>query len=297
MEEELRCPLCKELYVNPVLLPCYHGLCLACALDTQVQIANNGSRSSSSSSNKSNSSTLSNYQTPINHQSKQFRNGPVTRNNSANSSTSESISSDQDADKVSILSEADSGVICISRPNSFAGTPNVHALIPPCGGAVYSLTCPMCRKIIFFDENGARNLPRYRTMESIVDRFCEREALRCQMCEIDPKMAVVLCEQCDIRYCDSCRELYHPIRGPLTKHTLVSPIGATTIIRETICIEHCTEPLSVYCSSCKIALCQRCLTENRHQSHEIQSIASISKLQKVSRICKNMGKLGNHYGL
>lgn len=31
MEEELRCPHCKRHYVDPVLLPCYHALCLRCA--------------------------------------------------------------------------------------------------------------------------------------------------------------------------------------------------------------------------------------------------------------------------
>lgn len=317
MEEELRCPLCKELYVNPLLLPCYHALCLTCALDTQLQIANNNNNTSNTNGNSTNTTTPSTnssttvvtaqiHQVPASHQTSQNQSTTVSsvagasstlpRNNSssggstANSSTSESISSDQDtADKVSILSEADSGVICTSRPSSYAGTPNLQALLfPPSGGAVYSLTCPVCRKIVFFDDGGARNLPPYRTMESIIDRFCERDALRCQMCEIEPKIAAVLCEQCEIRYCDSCRELCHPARGPLAKHTLIVPRGggtaAATMIRESVCIEHCTESLSVFCLTCKIALCQQCLSDNRHQSHEIQSIATICKSQKVIRI-------------
>lgn len=295
MEEELRCPLCKELYVNPVLLPCYHGLCLTCALDTQVQIANNNNGTSSSTTTVV---TAQIHQPPASHQtsppssaaaivaaSTLPRNNSTSGNSTGTSSTSESISSDQDtADKVSILSEADSGVICTSRPSSYAGTPNLQALLfPPSGGAVYSLTCPICRKIVFFDDGGARNLAPYRTMESIIDRFCEREALRCQMCEIEPKIAAVVCEQCEIRYCDSCRELCHPARGPLAKHTLVAPRGGATTIRESVCIEHCTELLSMFCLTCKIALCQQCLSDNRHQSHEIQSIAAICKSQKVTK--------------
>ncbi|XP_055300878.1 E3 ubiquitin-protein ligase TRIM9 isoform X1 [Sitodiplosis mosellana] len=282
MEEELRCPLCKGIYVNPVLLPCYHGLCLTCALDTQVQIANNNDSCST------NSSTIVTTQVPASHQNPSAAHiSTLPRNNSgestANSSASESISSDQEADKVSILSEADSGVICTSRPSSYAGTPNFQALLfPPSGGAVYSLACPICRKIVFFDDGGARNLPPYRTMESIINRFGERETLRCQMCEIEPKIATVVCEQCQIRYCDSCRELCHPARGPLAKHSLVSPRdGSKTATRESICIEHCTEPLALYCLTCKIALCQQCLSDNRHQSHEIQSIAIICKSQKT----------------
>lgn len=317
MEDELRCPLCKQLYVNPVLLPCYHALCITCALDSQVQIANNNNNNNNTNNNNSNSNTNNNSTTTTtiaqihqppqppstpNHQpaqssqtqTQQQQTNQATQsvsppNNNASSgqstsSTSESISSDQDtADKVSILSEADSGVICTSRPNSYAGTPNLALLFPPSGGAVYSLTCPACRKIVFFDDGGARNLPPYRTMESIIDRFCEREALRCQMCEIEPKIAAVVCEQCEIRYCDSCRELCHPSRVPaLAKHNLVAPRGGQLALRESVCIEHNTEALSMFCLTCKLALCQQCLSDNRHQSHDIQSIATICKSQKVN---------------
>lgn len=285
MEEELRCPLCKEIYVNPVLLPCYHGLCLTCALDTQVKIANSSSNGSSVSG--STTVTAQIHQVPANHQSVAHISS-LPRNNSgdstANSSASESISSDQDADKLSIFSEADSGVICTSRPNSYTGTPNLQAhLVLPSGGAVYSLSCPVCRKIVFFNNGGARNLPPYRTMESIIDRYFERETLRCQMCEIEPRAATVVCEQCQIRYCDCCRELCHPTRGPLAKHNLIAPRGSggTSIARESVCFEHCTEPLSIFCLTCKIAACQQCLNDNRHQSHEIQLIATICKSKKV----------------
>lgn len=286
MEEELRCPLCKQLYVNPVLLPCFHTLCLACALDVQNQ---------SASAATSVITTAQVHQPPASHAPNaapsasthsSSSNSSNSGSSTGNSSATESISSDQDtADKVSILSEADSGVICTSRPNSYAGTPNLQALLfPPSGGAVYSLTCPVCRKIVFFDDGGARNLPPYRTMESIIDRFCEREALRCQMCEVEPKVASVVCEQCAIRYCEGCRELCHPARGPLAKHSLTRPRGPLTL-RESVCGDHCSEPLSIFCLTCKLALCSQCLADNRHQSHEIQSIAMICKSQKVkSRI-------------
>lgn len=312
MEEELRCPLCKEQYINPVLLPCYHGLCITCALDIQVQIANNTNTNNSTNGSSTTVVTAQVHQAPGNQQQQHPtsnspnpsataaaavvaaqsstlpRNSSTSGNSTGNSSTSESISSDQDtADKVSILSEADSGVICTSRPSSYAGTPNLQALLfPPSGGAVYSLTCPICRKIVFFDDGGARNLAPYRIMESIIDRVCEREALRCQMCEVEPKIAAVVCEQCEIRYCKNCVDLCHPSRGPLAKHNLIVPrgVGGALNGRESVCIEHCTEALSMFCLTCKIALCQQCLSDNRHQSHEIQSIATICKSQKV-KLC------------
>lgn len=280
MEDIVKCPLCRNFFEKPVLLPCHHALCLTCALDTQVQIVNN--HNSSNSVNTLVTAQI--HQPPSNNQIQTLpRNNSTSGHCSGNSSTTESVSSEQDIDKVSILSDsADSGVICTSRPNSYAGTLNLQALLfPPSGGAVYSLTCPVCGKIVFFDDAGARNLSTYRIMETIVDRFCEREALRCQMCENEPKIASIICEQCDIRYCEECLYNCHPLRGPLAKHNLVAPKNGVSSIREAICLDHTSEVLTIFCLTCKLALCQQCLDDNRHQSHEIQSIAAICKSQKV----------------
>ncbi|XP_049548915.1 E3 ubiquitin-protein ligase TRIM9 isoform X1 [Anopheles darlingi] len=299
MEEELRCPVCKQLYSSPVLLPCYHALCLACALDIQTASSSSSAAAAAASAaggSSSSGSSSSSGAVAVQLHQHQHHPGPSSTSSASSSSSAssttgsssatESVSSDQDqADKVSILSEADSGVICCtSRPGSYAGTPNLQGLLfPPSGSgsSVYSLVCPVCRKLVFFDELGARNLPLYRAMESIVDRFCEREALRCQMCETEPpKVATVICEQCEIRYCDACRELCHPARGPLAKHSLTKPRGACQL-RESICGEH-TEPLTMYCMGCKLPICNQCIGEqNRHQSHDLQSITAMCKAQKT----------------
>lgn len=272
MEEELRCPTCKQLYVNPVLLPCFHAVCLACALDNQMPATS------------VTAATTTVVTHPSLHLLQQHSQSSSSSVSTGSSSATESVSSDQDqADKVSILSEADSGVICYnSRPASYAGTPNLQGLLFPPSGSVYSLSCPLCRKVVFFDELGARNLPLYRTMESIVDRFCEREALRCQMCEDSPKVAAVICEQCEIRYCDQCRELCHPLRGPLAKHNLTRPRGASQV-RESICIEH-SEPLTMYCMGCKLPTCSQCFNDQRHSSHDVQPISQMCKAQKVCKV-------------
>ncbi|XP_059220999.1 E3 ubiquitin-protein ligase TRIM9 isoform X2 [Stomoxys calcitrans] len=304
MEDELRCPTCKQLFANPVLLPCFHALCLGCALDIQTPYTpgailasvTGGSSSLNGGTIHSVAATVHPHPSGVNpshpHHPHNAHTHPSTRHSSNSSAAStassatgtESVTSDQDqSDKVSILSEADSGVVCCSntsRPVSYAGTNLLlqgAASAPP--GAAFSLTCPLCRKIVFFDEGGVRNLPPYRAMESIVDRFCAREALRCQMCETDPKVASLVCEQCEIRYCDACRELCHPARGPLAKHTLVKPKGAAQQ-RESVCGEH-EEVLSMYCLTCKIPACAECINDQRHPQHEVQPISTTCKAQKT----------------
>ncbi|KAL9925159.1 E3 ubiquitin-protein ligase Trim9 isoform 4-T4 [Glossina fuscipes fuscipes] len=304
MEDELRCPTCKQLFANPVLLPCFHALCLGCALDIQTPYTPGAILASvtggSSLIGNINGCTIHSVAATIHphppgaHTHAHTHPHPSTRHSSNSSAAStassatgsESVTSDQDqSDKVSILSEADSGVCCsnTSRPVSYAGPPHLQGLLPGAAsgppGAAYSLTCPLCRKIVFFDEGGVRNLPPYRAMESIVDRFCAREALRCQMCETDPKVASLVCEQCEIRYCDACRELCHPARGPLAKHTLVKPKGAAQQ-RESVCGEH-EELLSMYCLTCKIPACAECINDQRHPQHEVQPITTTCKAQKT----------------
>jgi len=164
MEDELRCPCCKELFVEPVLLPCWHALCLACAVNLQA---------------------------------------PPDSPPESTADSSNAPGSDQEADKLSILSETDSGVVCSStstssRPGSYVGTPG-NGGFPPSGGTL-CLSCPICQKTVYFDEGGAHNLPKYRAMQHIVDKYQEsrNSRLQCQMCEGEPRDATVACEQCEV---------------------------------------------------------------------------------------------------
>lgn len=255
MEEELCCPACKQFYNNPVLLPCYHALCLHCAVHLQQPAHQNAAAAAVSSEN-------------------------------AESVASGSSGDYQESDKLSILSETDSGVVCTSRPNSYVGTPN-GVLFP----SALSIACPVCRKPVYFDENGAHNLPKYRVMQSIVDKYGELRnlTLKCQMCETEPaKDATVMCEQCEVLYCDSCRESCHPSRGPLAKHVLVEPkrcSGSAPKGKEGKCLEHAEETLSMYCLVCKMGVCAVCLMDSRHTSHDVQALAVMCKAQKVIPIC------------
>jgi tripartite motif-containing protein 9/67 len=251
MEEELRCPACKQFFNNPVLLPCYHALCISCAVHLQQPAQNNAASSTNSSEN-------------------------------AESVASGSSGDYQESDKLSILSETDSGVVCTSRPNSYVGTPN--GLLFP---SALSLSCPVCHKLVYFDENGAHNLPKYRVMQGIVEKYSELKnlTLKCQMCETEPaKEATVMCEQCEVLYCETCRESCHPARGPLAKHVLAEPkrcSGHIVRSKDGKCADHPEENLNMYCLVCKIGVCALCLMDSRHASHDVQALAIMCKAQKT----------------
>lgn len=255
MEDELRCPSCKEVFNNPVLLPCYHAICLNCAIDLQQPALQNNHASAPSSMNSS---------------------------ENAESVASGSSSDYQESDKLSILSETDSGVVCTSRPNSYVGTPN-NLLF----SSALSLACPICSKAVYFDENGAHNLPKYRVMQNIIERYSEFKnlILRCQMCEVEPaKEATIMCEQCAILYCESCKELCHPARGPLAKHVLSEPkrfAGIAIRSNDGKCLDHPEETSNMFCLVCKISVCALCLMDSRHNSHDVQALAMMCKAQKV----------------
>lgn len=260
MEEELKCPLCRRLFTNPVLLPCTHSLCLACAVSIQQPAP------------------------PLHNTSSEHN------VSDASSHHSSSTHSDSDSDKVSLLSETDSGVVCNSRPNSYVGTPSIGNLVFSVQGHVsLGISCPVCKRLILLDEEGANSLPKNRVLENIVEKYGENKnyKVQCQMCESkEAKTATKMCEQCEVFYCDGCLESCHPSRGPLAKHNLVTPGDGKVLLKarhKTMkCNEHVDESLSMYCLMCKTVVCYACVQDGRHMNHDVQALGASCKAQKVS---------------
>ena len=272
MEEELKCPVCRRLFTSPIVLPCSHSLCLHCAVSIQVP--------------------ASQFHCPAS--------GPGGGDSaeSVSSGGSGGSAADYDyldnIDKLSLVSETDSGVVCnTSRPNSYVGTPSIGNLfhLTSLQSAAVGICCPLCKKVMFLDEQGANSLPKNCVLENIIDKYSETKQLvvKCQMCEDqDAKPSVEMCEQCEVFYCETCRESCHPSRGPLAKHNLVTPLEGKALLRakhknkELKCTEHPDEKLSMYCVLCRTTVCSVCMQDGRHINHDFQPLGATCKAQKVS---------------
>ena len=265
MEGELKCPMCLQFFCSPLLLPCSHSICAVCASKCQES-----------------------SQTFVS----QLEEGGCSSNPG-----DPDLKDFPDVDKISILSETDSGVVCNSRPSSYIGTPSIANIYQSVQFSQnpYGIKCPVCKKIILLDENGYKSLPCNKVLESIVEKFSHGKQhkpltlyVNCQMCDHnEAKEAVVMCEQCNVFYCQSCKESCHPDRGPLAQHNLLDPIQGRALQRarnkgrELCCLEHEEEQLSMYCTTCSMPVCCTCQSEGGHSQHDVQAIGAMCKTQKV----------------
>ncbi|KAM3871124.1 E3 ubiquitin-protein ligase TRIM9 isoform 10-T10 [Diretmus argenteus] len=279
MEEELKCPVCGSFFREPIILPCTHNICLACARNILVQTPD----AESPQSSRASGSGVSDYDY-------------------------------LDLDKMSLYSEADSGygsyggfvsaptTPCQKSPNGVRVFPPTVPQPPPQHHLLQHpsslppiprnscITCPQCHRSLILDDRGLRGFPKNRVLEGVVDRYQQSKAaaLKCQLCEKSPKEAIVMCEQCDVFYCDPCRLRCHPPRGPLAKHRLVPPAQGRISRRASprkisTCTEHELENLSMYCVQCKMPVCYQCLEEGKHGTHEVKALGAMWKLHKVVR--------------
>ncbi|XP_073672721.1 E3 ubiquitin-protein ligase TRIM9 [Garra rufa] len=252
MEEELKCPVCGSLFKEPIILPCSHNVCLACARNIIVQTPEG--------------------ETP-------------PQNRCSGTSDYDYL----DMDKMSMYSETDSGygsyTPCLKSPNG------VRVFPPALVHRHCSITCPLCHRSVSLDERGLRGFQRNRLLEAIVSRYQQSRAVsvKCQLCDRNPVDATVMCEQCDVFYCAPCQQRCHPSRGPLAKHRLVpptqaqagnaQPVGASAR-KQSTCVDHETENYSMYCVSCKTPVCYQCLEEGKHGKHDVKPLAAMWKQHK-----------------
>ncbi|XP_064596508.1 probable E3 ubiquitin-protein ligase MID2 [Liolophura sinensis] len=166
------------------------------------------------------------------------------------------------------------------------GNEDVHQLI----------ACPVCRSPTSLGRKGVAGLPPNFQLAEVVQRFSsgvtvEDDAPYCSLCEEGNHVkAVKFCTNCGVFYCEECLAICHPMRGPLKRHQLISPLEYLSqetsqgqvnrdhqSTQQPSCARH-GQPFGLYCEPCRMVICMGCVVE--HQGHAMRDIPSAAENEK-----------------
>ncbi|XP_048099422.1 E3 ubiquitin-protein ligase TRIM36 isoform X5 [Alosa alosa] len=249
IERELICPICKELFTHPLILPCQHSVCHKCV--KEFLLNNEDSFSTDGGSECSNPGS------------------PRSRVPSPS------------------MERLDRLVRSATLRKSFGGRGSIsspgwrRASVTP---RITTFPCPGCQHDIDLGERGISMLFRNFTLESIVERYRQAAraavAIMCNVCK-PPALqeATKSCMDCKASYCNECFKLHHPWGTPKAQHEYVGP---TTNFRPKVlmCPEHEMEKVNMYCEVCRRPVCHLCKLGGSHANHKVTSMSSAYKILK-----------------
>lgn len=184
-----------------------------------------------------------------------------------------------------------------SLPSLHHGDSNPLARSKSVDLVVTSIVCPVCVKKNMLGDRGVHGLARNGMFETLIDKLKNQKINQisgCQLCEkTPPTRATLYCEQCQIAYCDNCCAVCHPKRGPLADHTLTpttkSHHQTNQQKQNCYCAHHPNQLINMFCSTCAVLICCKCLEAGGHSSHDTRSLDVVCKKQKVCLILTCIG--------
>uniref|UniRef100_A0A673N8Y0 Tripartite motif containing 46b n=1 Tax=Sinocyclocheilus rhinocerous TaxID=307959 RepID=A0A673N8Y0_9TELE len=247
MEQELLCPVCKDIVKQPIVLPCLHSVCLMCASEVLVQ---SGYPQPELPPEPNSPASTPNMRSP-----RQMRR-PMPK-----------------SDRVDRLLRSGSG--------TYPGRRRKEG--PP---LVMLFHCAPCGRDVELGERGLAECMRNLTLERIVERYRHTVSLgsvavMCQFCKPPQALeATKGCADCRASFCNECFKLYHPWGTPRAQHEHVQP---TLNFRPKVltCPEHDQERLQFYCKSCQMLLCSLCKLRRIHAGHKIAPVTQAYQTLKV----------------
>lgn len=314
MEDELKCPVCRRLFSNPVLLTCGHALCLVCARKTKTPSSSNQLQTNIAGGGREGGGVDlieghdDNPEQTV---------GGVGGSGGGGGGILVTDHDGLEVDTTSIASETDSGVVCRSRPDSYLGTPcgsgsGGREGNPLKGPSQHVVVCVVCRQVTCLDDRrGPDGLPVVRILESLVERYREskRVPVLCQLCPgdtVEVREAKVVCEDCRVVCCVVCFDGVHrggkttpphksrDIGSPPSASTSSSPSPFVKYPDPPKCSEHEAETLELFCCSCKTLMCSSCELTGQHEGHAVLSTHAVCKTQKVSDVQHEVSEIINY---
>lgn len=272
LESELTCPICLELFEDPLLLPCAHSLCFNCAHRILVSHCSTSKPLESISAFQC---PTCRYVITLNHRGLEGLKRNVTLQNIIDRFQKASLSSPN--------SPTESRRMQTQHPYTATISGTIAGMIGGGGGggtgsargspATSSHSHPHANHT---NHNNANHSP------AVVAKMDLR--ISCQFCEQDPpREAVKTCVTCEVSYCDRCLRATHPNKKPFTSHRLVEPVPDTHI-RGLTCLEHENEKVNMYCLVDDQLICALCKLVGRHREHQVSSLTERFDKLKVSSI-------------
>ncbi|XP_046895092.1 probable E3 ubiquitin-protein ligase MID2 isoform X2 [Hypomesus transpacificus] len=254
LESELTCPICLELFEDPLLLPCAHSLCFNCAHRILVSHCSTSKPLESISAFQC---PTCRYVITLNHRGLEGLKRNVTLQNIIDRFQKASLSGPNSPTESRRLHP---------RPYGTHGT----------GLGIGNNTITTGGISTTSGSGSARSSP---ASAMSLDR------ISCQFCEQDPpREAVKTCVTCEVSYCDRCLRATHPNKKPFTSHRLVEPV-ADAHLRGLTCLEHENEKVNMYCMVDDQLICALCKLVGRHRDHQVSSLSE--RFDKLKQTLEN----------
>lgn len=266
LESELTCPICLELFEDPLLLPCAHSLCFNCAHRILVSHCSTSKPLESISAFQC---PTCRYVITLNHRGLEGLKRNVTLQNIIDRFQKASLSGPNSPTESRRLPPPQrpytaniSGTIGTLGGGS--GTSGSSARGSPATSSHSHSLANHSNHTNHTNHNNANHSP------AVIAKMDYR--ISCQFCEQDPpREAVKTCVTCEVSYCDRCLRATHPNKKPFTSHRLVEPVPDTHI-RGLTCMEHENEKVNMYCMVDDQIICALCKLVGRHREHQVCSL-------------------------
>ncbi|XP_034152482.1 E3 ubiquitin-protein ligase TRIM36 isoform X3 [Esox lucius] len=250
IERELICPICKELFTHPLILPCQHSVCHKCVRELLLLNHDDSFDAGSECSLPGSPGPRSRVPSPSMERLDRLARSATLQRRSFGRRGS------------------------VSSPGWRRGS------VTP---RVTTFPCPGCQHDVDLGERGMSMLFRNFTLESIVERYRQAAraavAIMCNMCKPPPQEATKSCMDCKASYCNECFKFHHPWGTPKAQHEYVGP---TMNFRPKVlmCPEHEMEKVNMYCEVCRRPVCHLCKLGGSHANHKVTTMSSAYKILK-----------------
>uniref|UniRef100_A0AAQ5Z6I2 RING-type E3 ubiquitin transferase n=1 Tax=Amphiprion ocellaris TaxID=80972 RepID=A0AAQ5Z6I2_AMPOC len=242
IERELICPICKELFTHPLILPCQHSVCHKCVRELLM----------------------------INHEDSFDAGSECSLPGSPRSRVPS-----PSMERLDRLVRSGGSRGSISSPGWRRGSVTPRVTTIPCPGCQHDIDLGERGISMLF-----RNFTLESIVERYRQAARAAVAIMCNICKPPQQQeATKSCMDCKASYCNECFKLHHPWGTPKAQHEYVGP---TTNFRPKVlmCPEHEMEKVNMYCEVCKRPVCHLCKLGGSHANHKVTSMSSAYKILK-----------------